>query len=334
MPRGKILLMVILGASIRPVVLQGQEVAAPAFPVQTLRNATLEADVYLPDPDAGFYRGIRFDRSSMIGEVRLGERRFFRPWRGTGNPTSHDGNASGPAEEFGMKDPPGFASAATGETFMKIGVGHLARANDKPYGFFRSYPLIDPGAWTVEKTDTAVTMTHTLAPRRGYGCTLKRTVRLADDGDALIVERTLTNTGSEPIDTDAYTHNFVIIDDIEAVGPDYAVQTRFPLKPVDVKFRDLAAAGEHAITMTRPLAKGQSIWGRFEGVDEAEQNAWSVTYRPTGSRLTLTMDQPTEAYAFYAQGKAFCPEPFIRIHVEPGASMTWTSRYSFGAAAE
>jgi len=321
--------LAVLGSLIQTQPLRGDD-AAVKFPTHTIGNDRFALDIFLPDAEHGFYRGLRFDRSSMIQAVRFGDHRVFQPWRETSRPTAHDGNASGPAEEFDIKQPQSYATAAPGESFMKIGVGHLKRADDKPYRFTGRYAVLDPGRWTVETTDESVTATHTLEPRRGFGYTLTRTFRLADDGAGFVMRRTLSNTGTQPIETEVYTHNFVIINGDVPIGPDYLMQTRFPLRDADLKLRGNAEAGEHDIRITRPIERG-SAWAGFAGTDDAALNELTVSHSASGVRLTIAGDRPLARFAVWTDGRALCPEPFVTIKLAPGESQTWSTTYSFDA---
>ena len=93
-------------------------------PSTVIAKDGLQLTIYLPDAQKGFYRSVRFDWSGMIAKAEYNGHTYFGPWRTPHDPEIYE-NGIGPAEEFGLEeDPPLFADAAEGETFVKIGVGY------------------------------------------------------------------------------------------------------------------------------------------------------------------------------------------------------------------
>ena len=100
-------------------------VAAPAtaedYPHTYLKNDKIKVKVYLPDAEKGFYRGTRFVRAGVLGEVEYAGHKLFGPWKDAHDPTNHD-DILGFAPEFGQEKPLGYDDAKAGGTFLKIGV--------------------------------------------------------------------------------------------------------------------------------------------------------------------------------------------------------------------
>ena len=82
--------------------------AAGDYPRARLANGLLEVSVFLPDAEAGYYRGTRFDWSGTIESVDYHGHRFFAPLHAEHDPRRHDA-VSGPADEFAMFEPMGYA---------------------------------------------------------------------------------------------------------------------------------------------------------------------------------------------------------------------------------
>lgn len=49
----------------------------------------------------------------------------------------------------------------------------------------------------------------------------------------------------------------------------------------------------------------------------------------TGAGVKITSDQPMSDLAFWSIHTTLCPEPYIKIAVEPGKEFTWTIKYDF-----
>ena len=108
--------------------------AAVDYPGLELDNGVIQVSIYLPDAERGHYRGTRFDWSGIIERVDYADHRFYAPLHTEHNPLGHD-VVSGPAEEFAMFNPMGFAEARAGESFVKIGVGPLEKGASDEYQF-------------------------------------------------------------------------------------------------------------------------------------------------------------------------------------------------------
>ena len=145
-----------------PVV--AQTYAGPSYPQREISNGSLRANVYLPDAEKGFYRGMRFDWAGVISSLEYKGHSYYGPFFEKFDPTVPDvvigdpvvagvnSAASGPVEEFIGKDGAalGYSDAKPGETFCKIGVGSLRKPDNDAYSSYRIYPIVDGGKRTVK----------------------------------------------------------------------------------------------------------------------------------------------------------------------------------------
>lgn len=305
-------------------------VRADDYPKAVLRNDSLSLTVYLPDAKKGFYRGSRFDWAGVVGDVQLaGRHRVFGPWKDQHDPANHD-DIVGPAEEFGMEAPLGYAEAAEGETFLKIGVGELLKPKEEGYRFHHNYEIKHPGAWEVTAGPTAVVFKQAFLARSGYGYRYVKRVTLDADRAMFTLRHELTNSGTRPIDTDHYNHNFFNVDNA-SIGPDYRIA--FPASPkvTDPKerFRELVAIrSERVLVFTGPLDKG-SVFATLDGL-AGQTGPIVLTHRASGVQLSVQGDAPFEKVNVWGTVRTICAEPFIRIRLKPGESKTWSVRYTFG----
>lgn len=302
---------------------------APTWPAATLAHDRLTVTLYLPDADRGFYRGTRFDHSGVIGEVRASGHRFYAPLHAAHDPRVHDA-ISGPAEEFGMTDPPGFTEARPGETFVKIGVGLLRRPDLEPYAFDGAYEVATPGTWDVDLQATEARFEQVLHGDRGWAYRYVKTVRLLPGEPALAIGHELENLGSKTLATDVYNHNFTVID-ATPYGPDYTVQLPFttdPPRPI----------GEHAtlsgdrIVVERPLGD-TALWSPIlEGGGPVAHHAATIRNDRTGASVSFQGDRPITKMVFWAVERAACPEPFVALEIPPGEVRRWTTTYTYEAS--
>src|SRR5690348_18249445 len=101
----------ILGSMLTAGSIAAQTYPGP-YPQTTLSNGALNATIYLPDADKGFYRGTRFDWAGVIGSLEYKGHNYYGPFFEKFDPSVRDvvigdpieagvnSAASGPVEEF------------------------------------------------------------------------------------------------------------------------------------------------------------------------------------------------------------------------------------------
>lgn len=294
-------------------------------PRATLAAHGLEATLYLPDGQAGYYRGTRFDWSGVVASLRWRGHEFFGPWFTQHDPRGHDG-ITGPVEEFQAGDSSvGYDDAPVGGTFVRIGVGHVRKPQEPAYRRFATYDIVDPGTWTIERGADAITFVHVLPDREGYGYEYRKTLRLRADG--LVIEHRLRNTGRKRIDTLVYDHNFFTIDG-RGIGP--AVSVRFPFTPTLTReLGPLARLEGDTLRFTRDLARGEHVFTELEGF--TAQTPYDFRLEQAASRVGVRMraDRPLTKIVFWSASTTACPEPYLDASVAPGQTTTWTLTYDF-----
>ncbi|MDQ3292561.1 MAG: hypothetical protein M3Q05_14840, partial [Bacteroidota bacterium] len=173
------------------------------FPEAEIKNESIKAKLYLPDTQKGYYQGTRFDWSGVIPSLEYQGHQYFGQWFDKYDPKIHDA-ISGPVEEFTVLN---YDEAKPGETFLKIGVGELRKADDSKYAFSKPYEIVNPGKWSVQKKADRVEFTHELKDAAGYSYIYRKVVRLVKGKPQLVLEHSLKNTGTKSINTSVYNHN-------------------------------------------------------------------------------------------------------------------------------
>ncbi|MBE7502834.1 MAG: hypothetical protein HS113_21630 [Verrucomicrobiales bacterium] len=320
----------------------GNGVAHGAAPEVEISSGPLRARVYLPDAQTGFYRGTRFDWSGVIGGLWFAGHDYYPQWFQRSDPNVHDfvyagpdivaspcTAITGPAEEFVTDGKAlGFDEARPGGTFLKIGVGVLRRPDDQPYGPFRLYPIVDGGTWTVRRRADAVEFTQAVSDAAtGYGYEYRKTVSLVGESRLLVLDHGLRNTGSRPIRTSVYNHNFLYLDR-EAPGPDVTLTFPFQLRTTPLPGDGLASVQGNRITFTRTLTGEDRVYLGIEGFGtESKDYDFRIENRKVGAGMRITGDRPLSRVALWAIRAPLSLEPFIDMDVAPGAEFTWEIRY-------
>jgi hypothetical protein len=105
---------------------------------------------------------------------------------------------------------------------VKPGIGVLRR-DEGTYNHSRPYAIANGGTWDVKTARDSIEFTHTLSePSIGYGYLYTKTLRLTAGKPQLTLSHVMRNTGTKPITTNVYNHNFTTIDK-QTTGPDVVI---------------------------------------------------------------------------------------------------------------
>jgi hypothetical protein len=302
------------------------QAAVAAFPEATISNAETRANLYLPDPQSGYYRGTRFDWSGVIASLEWHGHSFFGKWFDHYDPKLHDA-ITGPVEEFltngaGL----GYDEAKPGDRFVRIGVGAVRKPDEPKYRQFSTYEIVDPGKWTVTKGTDWVQFVHELHDTDGYAYIYRKRVRLVRN--TLVLEHQLKNTGRKTIATSVYEHNFFMLDG-EPTGPDSVVRFTFEPRATGA-LEGLAEVRDKSLVYLQQLQPRQTVQTDLEGYRAgAKDYDIRVENRRTGAGVRQTGDRPMSKLHLWSIRTTVCPEAFIDLRIEPGKESTWRITYEF-----
>ena len=321
--------------------LAAQMSAQSSYPETQISNGQIEARVYLPDPQRGFYRSTRFDWSGVIGSLRFQGHEFYNPWFTGRDPSVRDfvykdkdiiasdqSAAVGPVEEF--RTALGYATARPGETFVKIGVGVLRKIDDARYSGYVNYPLVDSGRWTARSTPDSVETTQEVNdPTSGYGYAYRKVVRLTPGKPELVIEHSLRNTGRLPIETRQYNHNFLALDKAPT-GPDFVISLPFDIKTQTAMEGQPAAIKGRQIAYTKVFDGEDRVFFTMQGfgASPADYDV-RVENKAIGAGVRVTSDRPLANMSLWSIRSVISMEPDVDVNVAPGASFDWKYTYTY-----
>lgn len=299
---------------------------ATDFPEADITNGIVKAKLYLPDVSNGYYQGTRFDWGGVIPSLEYKGHTYFGKWFDHYDPKLHDA-ISGPVEEF---TPLEYNEAAVGADFIKIGVGILRKPDEKPYSFARTYDVVNNGKWTVKRKSEVVEFTQELTDQSGYAYIYHKTVRLTKGKPELVLEHSLKNVGKKAIETSVYNHNFFMIDN-EPTGPGVKITFPFDVAAEGKGFGTIANVKDKSIIFTRPLEKKEQVFSAgLQGLTQSSKDYdLKIENVKTGAGVRITSDQPIEKLVYWACSTTACPEPYIKLNVEPGKEVKWKINYAF-----
>jgi hypothetical protein len=310
-------------------------------PAADLSNGVIDATVYLPDAARGFYRSTRFDWSGMIGRLDHAGHHYYGPWftkrddrvrdfvyDGADIVVSAQSGAVGPAEEF--QRPLGYETAPAGGTFVKVGVGVLRKFDAAAYSPFRPYDIVDAGQWSSTTTANSVTSTQRLKDAMsGVGYVYEKTIRLTPGRAEMVITHRLRNTGHAVIDTNVYDHNFLVLD--HAVpAPGLTIRLPFTIETPQAPAPALAEIDGSAIVFKKRLEGEERVSMSIRGFGETAAD-YDIRIEPPArdAAMRIRGDRPLSGLSLWSIRSNVSIEPFLDIHVEPGATFTWTYTYTW-----
>ena len=309
--------------------------AVKAYPTATLRSPELNLVVALPGLPDSFYRSTRFDHSGVVGPVTLANGvKLFGPWKDGHDPANND-SIVGPVDEFDMDAPPGYSDAKVGEAFLKIGVGSLVKPQEEKYRFWHNYEIRTPGKWLTAVTDKSATFRqeHTLG---GTGYDYTKAVELipADKekgGGGFRIRHILKNTGTKPIETVVYNHNFFNVNG-EQTGPKTSVEFPHPVTPEKQaeRFDELVKIDGGKLSFKDALNPG-SIHTHLSGFPEGvAEYRFVFAHAPTNTKVRVVgSGAPLYKFCVWGVASCLCPEPFVTVKAAPGGAAEWQIEYRF-----
>lgn len=305
-------------------------VASPAdHPSAEISNGTVTAQIYLPDPQEGYYRGTRFDWSGAIYSLEAQGHEYFGEWQQSDDPFLHD-RITGPVEEYWTAEKGlGYDETTVGGSFVRIGVGALTKPEEEDFDRFKTYDVHNYGEWFIDRGANWIEFTHELIDSRsGYGYRLTKRMTLTPGRSELVIDHTLTNLGRKRIETSVYNHNFFVLDG-QATGPEFSVEFPFDIA-ADRDLKGLARTSGPSLVYTENIPEGDNIIAYLSGYgDSAKDHGFTIENTKVKAGVRLTGDRPLSRLLFWSPSTTLCPEPHVDIRVGVGESDRWTLKYEF-----
>jgi len=320
-----------------------------APPTGHISNGLVNVSFYVPDAAIGFYRGTRFDWSGIIYSLLYKGEEYYSRWYTSIDPAIYnnvqrvrpDGtgevvtgiasSGQGPAEEFLTKNVAlGFDEAKAGGIFLKIGVGVLRRPDDKPYDRYRAYEIVDGGKWSTKVSQDKVVFTQELSNKEsGYSYIYTKTLRLISGKPVMRIEHKLDNTGSKPLVSSVYDHNFFVTHN-HYTGPDYIITTTYPIKTRLLVSPDLTHIEGNKLMFNKPLATEEMVALMIEGFGPITKDYFfRVENKKSGTGYSVQGDRPLDSILLWAIFTNISMESFINLHADPGKDEQWAYEYLY-----
>ena len=313
---------------------------AADFPTSEITNGQIQALVYLPDAKNGYYRATRFDWSGVLYSLRYKGHEYYGPWFQKTDPTVHDfvyqgpeivaspcTAIVGPVDEFA---PLGWEQAKAGGIFVKIGVGVLRKPDESKYDNYRLYEIVDSGKWMTKKGRESIEFTQEVTDSSsGYGYIYRKAVRLVNGRPEMVLEHSLTNTGTRAIRTSVYNHNFLVLDG-QPPGPGLVITVPFQIQTGRPPDKKLAEIRGNQIVYLKTLEKQEVVTTSLRGFsDSSKDNEIRIEDSRIGAGMKITANRPLASASLWSIRTVMAMEPFVSLAIEPTKEFSWKSTYNF-----
>ncbi|MGB5667509.1 MAG: hypothetical protein WBM53_11710 [Maribacter sp.] len=285
-----------------------------------LKNKNLEIHI---DPPLENYNSSRFDWTGKIVKVKFRNILVSGTERMDWEEEQHLGK--GFYTEFGIDTPLGFDEAKIGGWFHKIGVG-LLKKDDNQYIFNKAYE-IKPAQFKTTTNSNKIIIECKSQAINGYSYLLKKEIELFES--SFVINYFLQNTGTKPIITNEYNHNFVAINK-DSIGKNYILKFPFQLKPklfgeivnperkVDIGLNEIKFNG---------LPKEQFFFSNLSG-DETVDAGWELINLKNKIGISETGSFKTIKVNLWGWEHVISPELFFNMDINSGQSIKWSRTYN------
>jgi hypothetical protein len=310
------------------------------YPKAEISNGLINAKIYLPDSDSGYYTSTRFDWSGAVYSLKYKGHEFYGEWfdridkniinwifKGAEIISGPCSALAGPVDEFEI--PLGWDEAQQGGTFIKIGVGVL-RKTEGTYNRYYPYKVLNSGIWKVVAGMDSVRFTQELTdPASGYAYNYTKVVKLEKNKPVLVIKHSLRNTGKRTIQSSVYNHNFVVLDK-QAPGPDFTFRVPFQIQPTQVSNKDLADVKGNEIVYKKALTGENEAVVLFTGFSNSTKDTEIVIENlKTGAGMKISGDKPLTNEILWSIRTVLAIEPYIAIDIKPGDEFKWENTIEY-----
>jgi hypothetical protein len=188
--------------------------------------------------------------------------------------------------------------------------------------------VLNEGKRTFKATRNSARFTQELQDREsGYGYSYVKTVTLVPGKPQMTIAHVLRNTGSKPIETTVYNHNFLTLSPGNAhiaITAPFDLRAEKPLQP------ELARIEGKTLRYLAPVPGGVSVNSPIVGYgDTVSDYDFRVVNTATGFGQRMRADQPVARINFWSVNTTLGWEPYIAISLQPGESKSWINSYDF-----
>jgi hypothetical protein len=145
----------------------------------------------------------------------------------------------------------------------------------------------------------------------------------------MILEHSLRNTGTKPIRTTVYNHNFFVLDN-EGPSRDLTITAPFQIESPRPPTTGLLEARGNQLVYLKTLTGTDRATATIRGFGAtAKDYDLRVENKELGAGYHVVGDRPLSNIAVWSIRTVNAVEPYISMSIEPGQNYTWTLHYDY-----
>jgi hypothetical protein len=145
----------------------------------------------------------------------------------------------------------------------------------------------------------------------------------------MVLTHSLRNTGTKPIVSRVYDHNFLILDH-QPTGPDFTIYSTYAIKPIASPVTGMMEVDGNQVRYLKTFAGEEDFNLDLSGFGSgAESNDFRIENKHLGVGLRLTGDRPLTRASVWSIRTAIGLEPQIGMEIKPGEQFEWTITYDY-----
>lgn len=285
----------------------------------SLKNLLLELEIQEPGKR---YSGSRFDWTGQISQIIYKEKHTFCTNETTNHSLTNE-LGRGLYNEFGIDLPFGYDDCAVNSEFPKIGIGFLRKDDNSDYNFFRPYSIF-PAIFSTVQNKNAVVFNCKTKTYNGYGYNLIKEIVLK--GHEFSINYKLFNSGTKPIITNEYIHNFLAIN-YRLIDKSYSLYFSAQLQT-----NGEVVNPEEKIQFNHQTINFESAINKeffFSNIIPPATNdiSWKLQNHIDKIGISESCNFSPQKVNLWGQSHVVSPEIFFKINLEPGESIEWQRNY-------
>jgi hypothetical protein len=163
----------------------------------------------------------------------------------------------------------------------------------------------------------------------GYGYIYQKRISLVAGKPQMEISHHLRNTGTRPLHTTVYDHNFLVLDK-RVTDDGYSVTVPFTITSTHPPEEGLAEIRKNQIQFLKTFTGEDRVYTTIDGFGgtPADYHIHIVNSHAKAG-LTITADRPLAKMALWSIRSNVSVEPFVEIAAAPGEQTGWKYTYAY-----
>jgi hypothetical protein len=145
----------------------------------------------------------------------------------------------------------------------------------------------------------------------------------------MVIEHSLKNTGTRPIVTNVYDHNFLSIDN-RAPGVGLTITFPFTIENPRILAKGLAETRGNQIIYLKDLQGKDTVATQIRGFSqETKDYDIRIESQETGTGMRIQGNRPLARIGLWSIRSVVAVEPYLDISIDPAKKYTWDYTYTY-----